>query len=183
MLEPSAYPKGANCKPRGERPPGCDWVLRVDDFFEPHVGGRITDRYGVRLMNGREEWHNGLDLAPGRKASAGFGALVLAPCDGVISRIRVGGSKDGVGDRVAFWPFGKNTPWMNLLHVCASDAVRERFNIAIGTEPLDHAVQYNVKKGEVIGFCNETGRVSGAHIHLQARIGGFWYDPEGWVML
>lgn len=179
-MNPANYPKGGNCRPPQERAPGDEWTLSLGDFFLS--GGRFTDRYGVRTIGGREEWHNGLDLAPGLEKNAGFGALVFAPCDGIISRVRVGGSKNGIGDRIAFWPFGKCVPWLNFLHVCATGEIRNKLNISVGTNSVDHVVKFPVRKGQIIGFCNDTGRVSGAHIHLQlwsALDGKQWcFNPE-----
>jgi len=167
-------PKQEGCKPVDAVPPGAEWRVCGVDFFPRDVGFRLTDRYGERIIRGQKEWHNGLDIAPGWKESAGFGTAVLAPCSGIIAGYRMGGTPEGKADRVIFYAHGQPEPWLNLLHV----ELHEEIKGILGDARDSANVKVAVPKGHAIGRVNNTGRVTGAHIHLMLSAGGFWWNPE-----
>jgi len=38
-----------------------------------------------------------------------------------------------------------------------------------------------VHAGDLIGYVGATGRVTGAHLHWEVRVGGVPVDPEEWL--
>ena len=109
---------------------------------------------GIRVARrpGKEAFHKGVDLA------CASGTIVLAGADGIVAAARHSQS------------YGN---YLRLSH-------------AKGEETLYAHMQYLyvrtgevVKAGEPIGTVGQTGRATGAHLHLEWLCNGIRYDPAG----
>lgn len=113
---------------------------------------RISDSYGWREdpFTGEETFHKGVDLA------CASGAIVLAGADGMVITAR------------------RNQSYGNYLRLFHEN----------GEELLYAHMQYLyvragevVKAGQPLGTVGQTGRTTGAHLHLEWKIDGTNYDP------
>lgn len=114
---------------------------------------RVSDAYGWRddPFTGEETFHRGVDLA------CAEGTPVLAAMGGVVVSAR------------------NSTSYGNVVRLCHSD----------GQETVYAHMQYlYVRAGEVVqagqplGTAGQTGRATGAHLHLEFYQNGVAYDPE-----
>lgn len=116
-------------------------------------GWRVSDGYGWRSdpFTGEKTFHRGIDLA------CAEGTPVRAVTDGVVASARHSGS------------------YGNVLRLCHDG----------GTETVYAHLQYlYVRPGEVVqagqrlGTAGQTGRATGAHLHLELLFGDVVYDPS-----
>jgi murein DD-endopeptidase MepM/ murein hydrolase activator NlpD len=139
------YLPGAKYLPRQD----VRWVslmnIRNRNNFQKPTTGRFADGFGKRVhpITGKEEFHAGLDLAPG------FGARVLASQEG---RVTFANIRAGYGRLIILSHGDALTSWYAHLD-----------------EILVKPKQF-VKKGEVIGKVGNTGRVTGPHLHFEMRL-------------
>ena len=112
----------------------------------------ISDPYGWRKdsLTGKEAFHKGMDLA------CASGTAVLAGADGIVLAARY------------------SLSYGNYIRICHAN----------GEETLYAHLQYlYVRTGEVvwageyIGTAGQTGRATGAHLHLEWLVDGTRYDP------
>lgn len=113
----------------------------------------FSSPYGVRILNGAEEWHAGIDLI-GREDKT-----ILAPCSG---KIGVSAMFDPATDTTRTWE------WGNYIRIDTDDGyfvylchLRERFA----------AAGQRVTAGDAIGTEGNTGYSFGSHCHLEVRVG------------
>lgn len=113
---------------------------------------RISDSYGWRKdpWTGKEAFHKGIDFA------CASGTVVLAGADGIAMVARYSQS------------------YGNYVRLCHAN----------GEETLYAHLQYLyiragevVRAGEPIGTAGQTGRATGAHLHLEWLVDGTRYDP------
>lgn len=122
---------------------------------------RITQPYGCTgfilepARGSCAHFHDGIDLGPG------YGARVGAAADGVVAYVGWGPSKDE--DR-AF-----------IVVIAHADGNRTLYGHLVPDERV-HAGQW-VAAGETIGFVGDTGRSTGAHLHLEVSRDGRTIDP------
>ncbi len=114
---------------------------------------RISDAYGWRNdpFTGEESFHHGIDLA------CAEGTPVLASMNGVVVSAQY------------------STTYGNVLRICHSG----------GQETLYAHMQYLyvrtgeiVQSGQLIGTVGQTGRATGAHLHIELHQRGTTYDPS-----
>jgi murein DD-endopeptidase MepM/ murein hydrolase activator NlpD len=123
------------------------------NFLNPREGAAVNARFGQRrLFNGKQQSrHMGLDLE-GRT-----GDPILAANDGVVTMVRdcyfAGNSV------VVAHGAGLFTSYFHL----------SRFDVEVGQK---------VKRGDLLGLVGATGRVTGPHLHLSAKVNGITFDPE-----
>lgn len=113
---------------------------------------RVSDPYGWREdpFTGEEAFHRGVDLA------CAEGTRVLAMLDGTVTAAR------------------RSETYGNYLRLTHAD----------GQETLYAHLQYLyvragevVQKGQCLGIIGQTGRATGAHLHLEFLVQGIRYDP------
>lgn len=113
---------------------------------------RVSDPYGWREdpFTGEEAFHRGVDLA------CAEGTRVLAMLDGTVTAAR------------------RSETYGNYLRLTHAD----------GQETLYAHLQYLyvragevVQKGQCLGTVGQTGRATGAHLHLEFLVQGIRYDP------
>lgn len=128
-------------------------LLSADaDFALPYIGV-ITSRYGYRVLWDSKEFHNGIDFA---QNGGCYGDPIYAAHDGVVS---FAGVKGGYGKAVMI----EHTLELTSLYAhCSELAVEEG--------------QY-VRKGQLIAYIGNTGRVTGAHLHFSMFKNGVICDP------
>jgi murein DD-endopeptidase MepM/ murein hydrolase activator NlpD len=122
----------------------------------PVAGGYISSRFGPRTdpFDGRSAWHKGVDF------TASPGSDVFAIASGVV--VWAGYDKD----------------YGNLVEIRHSNGYRTRYahNREYLVKPGDI-----VKKGQVIAHVGQTGRASGAHLHLEVLRDDRQVDPMQYI--
>lgn len=119
-------------------------------------GGAITDQYGWRLGpdHGKSEFHSGLDIG----APAGTPVLAVAP------------------GRVTHASYSGNYGYLIVLHHDLPDG--GTWETWYGhLQLIEVELGATVATGEQIGLVGSTGRSTGPHLHLEARINGEPVDP------
>lgn len=138
--------------------------LRVDVVNPIAVDGdyRISSPYGPRVhpVTGRHSYHAGIDIAYGHNEPRN-GKLVQSAADGVVAG--KGFDRNGGNYIMIDHPGGLRTVYMHL-HRFAPD-------LKVGD---------TVSKGETLGGMGNTGRSTGAHLHLEFRVnvGGEWRHTD-----
>lgn len=121
------------------------------------VRGWMTSGFGQRIspFTGRRVLHTGIDIAT-RK-----GAIVLAPADGLVSRV------------TTEYDFGK------LVEIDHGHGVVTRFghNSKILVRPGQQ-----VRRGEPIARVGNTGRSTGPHLHYEVRLNGAPVNPKRYIV-
>lgn len=103
---------------------------------------RVTSPYGERVLNGKKEFHKGIDLV-------GLDDItVYSVCDG---RVTTGFQANGAGNYIVVtMNDGRRVFYMHLRSFCVKNG-------------------QCIKKGEAIGIMGNTGNSFGAHTHLEIR--------------
>ena len=152
--------------------PACTRLLAdfgAEDILVEPIGGSSIRTFGPNSMGfktygkkslcmnlktdeGKEAFHKGVDLA------CASGTIVLAGADGIVAAAR------------------HSQSYGNYLRLSHTE----------GEETLYAHMQYLyvrtgevVKAGEPIGTVGQTGRATGAHLHLEWLCNGIRYDPAG----
>lgn len=110
---------------------------------------KMTSPYGQRTLNGKSEFHSGVDLVgDGTKA-------VCSVCDGTVIQSRIVTDKSNLT-----WQ------WGNYVAVKASDGT-----VIYYCHMDSRAVKAGekVKKGQRLGIMGNTGYSFGAHLHFEVR--------------
>lgn len=110
---------------------------------------RITSPRGERVLNGRKEFHKGIDMV-------GMDDItVYSVCEGVV---KTGFEANGAGNYIVVtMNDGRRVFYMHLA----------KFLVANGKK---------VKKGEPVGIMGNTGNSYGAHTHIELRKAGYGYE-------
>lgn len=112
---------------------------------------RVSSPYGKRMLNGKEEWHSGLDLV-----GLDGDRVLVAPCDGVIKTSTI--IPQSSGDRT--WE------WGNYVRIDSNDGY---------TVFMCHMAERRVKAGQavlagdIVGIQGNTGYSFGEHCHFEVR--------------
>ena len=109
---------------------------------------KITSPYGNRILNGKPEFHQGVDLVGIDDKT------VYAPCDGII----------GTSTRVYV---GATAEWGNYIRLDSADG---KYSIFMCHLKLRAVVKgQKVAKGQKLGVMGSTGKSTGAHTHFEVR--------------
>ena len=128
-------------------------------ILKPVDNYRITSPYGWRVLQGKKEWHPGIDL--GLVA----GTKIFTPLAGVV---HYAGNRDpnGYGIQLIIYhgklPDGRKI-YTQYGHLSAT-------KVTAG-QP--------VKANELVALSGNTGRSFGAHLHFEVRLSEF--SDSGWV--
>lgn len=124
----------------------------MSDFINPVQNARITSPFGYRILNGKREFHQGVDLAsptPGAKVpiyASAAGTVVYA------------GSLSTYGKSVRILHNIKGKTYeTNYAHL-------DKINVKLGQV---------VKQGEQIGIMGNTGGSFGVHLHFEVHNGRY----------
>lgn len=109
---------------------------------------KITSPYGNRILNGKPEFHKGVDLAGIDDKT------VYAPCDGVI----------GTSTRVYV---GKTAEWGNYIRLDTADGKYSVFMCHLKSRAVVKGQK--VIKGQKLGVMGSTGKSTGLHTHFEVR--------------
>ncbi len=127
--------------------------LSICNFIWP-VRGRITSPYGVRVLNGRKEFHAGIDIG------GPTGTNIVAAESG---RVSYTGYMRGFGNVII------------LSHDGGYSTVYGHNSVNLVKKG-----QY-VKKGSIIGKVGRTGNATGSHLHFEIRLGGKPVNPLSYL--
>jgi murein DD-endopeptidase MepM/ murein hydrolase activator NlpD len=127
------------------------WQKNVVPSVWP-VNGRLLSRFGDREdpFSGEGAFHTGVDI------SAGMATPVHAAADGVVMVAEYAGR---YGKRVVVDHGNGMQTWYAHL---------SRFNVIPGQE---------IRRGEVLAFSGNTGRVTSPHLHFEVRMHGSAVNP------
>jgi len=127
------------------------WQKNVVPSVWP-VNGRLLSRYGDREdpFSGEGSFHTGVDI------SAGMGTPVHAAADGVVMVAEFAGR---YGKRVVIDHGNGMQTWYAHL---------SRFAVIPGQE---------IRRGEVLAYSGNTGRVTSPHLHFEVRMHGSAVNP------
>jgi murein DD-endopeptidase MepM/ murein hydrolase activator NlpD len=127
------------------------WQKNVIPSMWP-VNGHVLSRYGDREdpFSGEGAIHTGVDL------SAAIGTPVHAAADGVIYQAEYAGR------------YGKMVIIEHGNGMTTRYAHLSRFDVVPGQE---------IRRGEVLGYSGNTGRVTAPHLHFEVRVGGSPVNP------
>lgn len=127
--------------------------LNINNFIWP-VRGRISSPYGVRVLNGRKEFHAGIDIG------GPTGTNIVAAESG---RVSYTGYMRGFGNVIILsHDRGYSTVYgHNLVNLVKKG-------------------QY-VKRGSIIGKVGRTGNASGSHLHFEIRLSGKPVNPLSYL--
>lgn len=132
------------------------WQKNIVPSLWP-VNGRLLSRFGEREdpFTGEGEAHN--EFHSGVDISAAMGTSVHAAADGVVEYAASVG--DGYGKMVVIdHGNGLQTRYAHL----------SRFEVIPGQE---------IRRGEILGYSGNTGRVTSPHLHFEVRRGGVAVNP------
>ncbi|MEA2021766.1 MAG: LysM peptidoglycan-binding domain-containing M23 family metallopeptidase, partial [Candidatus Caldatribacteriota bacterium] len=121
----------------------------ICNFIWP-AKGRLTSPYGVRVLNGRKEFHTGIDIG------SPTGTKIVAAESGKVS---YAGYMRGYGNVIII---SHNGGYSTVYGHCSVRLVKKG--------------QY-VKKGSIIGKVGSTGNATGPHLHFEIRLNGKPRNP------
>jgi len=125
----------------------------ICDFIWP-VRGRVTSSYGIRVLNGRKEFHSGIDIG------SPTGTNIVAAESG---RVSYTGYMRGYGNVII------------LSHDGGYSTVYGHNSVNLVKKG-----QY-VKKGGTIGKVGRTGNATGPHLHFEVRLSGKPVNPLSYL--
>jgi len=125
----------------------------ICNFIWP-VRGRITSPYGVRVLNGRKEFHAGIDIG------GPTGTNIVAAESG---RVSYAGYMRGFGNVII------------LSHDGGYSTVYGHNSVNLVKKG-----QY-VKRGSIIGKVGRTGNATGSHLHFEIRLSGKPVNPISYL--
>lgn len=111
---------------------------------------KITSPYGNRILNGKSEFHKGVDLVGIDDKT------VYAPCDGVIGASTIVTTKSN-----------KTWEWGNYIRLDTADGKYSVFMCHLASRAV--AKGQKVTKGQKLGVMGNTGYSFGAHTHFEVR--------------
>ena len=143
------------------------WTIPLSEFtlLYPHEGGRLTSAYGPRRhpVTGRPSTHhNGTDIAPPKAGT--LGVPVLAPCDIIIAKV-VSGRKPG--QAASNTTGGSLAPSLSGNGIIGTPTSGPFKVVAMGHFRPTVKVGQRVEQGDVIGYGDLSGQITGPHIHLE----------------
>ena len=121
------------------------------------VRGLMGNGFGWRRdpFTGMRDFHQGLDVV------APLGTRVVAPADGIVTRV---GPSGGFGNSIfVSHGYGIMTRYGHL----------QSFNVRVGQR---------VKRGDVIGTVGTTGRSTGPHLHYEVLVHQRTVDPGKYIL-
>lgn len=138
----------------GELPPS----LGGSGMIVPVRRALMNERYGTveDPVKGGTRFHSGIDL------QCSQGEAAFTTLDGVVEEASVG------------W----NGGFGNVVIVKHSDTIKTLY---AHFSALQVRTGEQVKQGQVIGLCGNTGYSAGAHLHFEVRDGGKRVDPEPYL--
>lgn len=129
-------------------------LMSVGDKLMMPCGGYVTSWYGSRFLWGVQGFHNGLDFA-GEGGS--YGDPIYAAEDGIVS---FSGWNGNYGQKIMV----EHSKEITTLYAHCSKIIVEVGDV--------------VRKGQVIGYIGNTGRVTGPHLHFEVFINGIKVNPK-----
>lgn len=132
------------------------------EFILPYRSGSVTltSRFGWRTLNGKQDYHKGVDLC-------GTDKTLVSPCDGVVKSSTI------ITDK-------SNTTWEwgNYIRIDRADGL-QIFMCHMASRKVQ--VGQAVKAGDVVGIEGNTGYSFGSHCHFEVRRNGVSVDPTPYL--
>ena len=132
------------------------------EFILPYRSGSVTltSRFGWRTLNGKQDYHKGVDLC-------GTDKTLVSPCDGVVKSSTI------ITDK-------SNTTWEwgNYIRIDRADGLQV-FMCHMASRNV--TVGQTVKAGDIVGIEGNTGYSFGSHCHFEVRKNGVSVDPTPYL--
>ncbi|MGB6607731.1 MAG: LysM peptidoglycan-binding domain-containing protein [Atribacterota bacterium] len=125
----------------------------IGNFIWP-VRGRVTSPYGMRVLNGRKEFHTGIDIGSPK------GTNIVAAESGIVS---YAGYMRGYGNVII------------LSHNVGYSTVYGHNSVNLVKKGQ------HVKRGNIIGKVGSTGNATGPHLHFEVRLSGKSVNPLSYL--
>ncbi|MBM3270923.1 MAG: M23 family metallopeptidase, partial [Candidatus Sericytochromatia bacterium] len=161
---PKPKPKAPPPPPKKEAPkvaaaggPPRDGLAQTGktQFVRPVDGGTVTSKFGPRTLGGKQEFHNGYDIAVPE------GTPVKAAAAGKV--VETGNQPGGAGNYVVIdHGGGYTTKYFHLSTIGVKEGQM-------------------VQQGEEIAKSGNTGRSTGPHLHFEVHKDGKPVDPEPYL--
>ena len=132
------------------------------EFILPYRSGNVTltSRFGWRTLNGKQDYHKGVDLV-------GTDKTLVSPCDGVVKSSTIITDKSN-----PTWE------WGNYIRIDRVDGL-QIFMCHMAERKV--SVGQTVKSGDVVGIEGNTGYSFGSHCHFEVRKNGTSVDPTPYL--
>lgn len=129
----------------------------MKEYILPYNGKVVFEsRYGYRTLNGKTDWHNGIDLV-------GIDSKILiAPCNGIVNSSTI------ITDQK-----NKTWEWGNYIRIDHDDV---SVYLCHMSERLVN-VNDTVFQGQPIGIEGDTGYSFGSHCHFECRRNNIIFNP------
>ncbi|MBC1920472.1 peptidoglycan DD-metalloendopeptidase family protein [Listeria booriae] len=143
----------------------CSALESSKGFIAPVNPLRITDRFGSRVLNGKAQFHKGLDLG----GIKGQNTNIIASKSGVVVFSSFGNYGDGSG-------FGGYGQCVVIKH--SDNEFTLYGHMVAGSQKVK--VFDQVKQGQILGIMGQTGNAFGVHLHFEVRtsLAGGQINPE-----
>lgn len=119
------------------------------------TGGYVSSPFGWRRVNGRKEFHEGIDI------SNSMGTIVRATAEGVVSYI---GYKKGFG---------------LVVEIIHNNHIKTRYAHLMNAVVKEGD---KVKRGSIIGKTGLSGRTTGPHLHYEVIVKGRKENPLKYIL-
>jgi murein DD-endopeptidase MepM/ murein hydrolase activator NlpD len=119
--------------------------------------GWLSSRFGYRIspFTGKKEFHKGIDI------STRMGAPIVAPADGVVSKV--------------YWDHG----YGKVISISHGYGIETKY--AHLKKSLVKKGQY-VKRGETIALVGNSGRSTGTHLHYEVHLNRVAVNPQRYIL-
>ena len=126
-------------------------------FFKNYDKYKITCKYGPRVLNGKSNFHYGIDLVAEDEKGYSRTDYILAIDSGTVIKCEynnIGGNCIQIQNNAG------------IIYYYAH--FRDKLTFKIGDK---------IKQGQVLGYMGNTGNSFGAHLHLGIKKNGIYVDP------
>lgn len=130
-------------------------------FFRNYDEYKITYPFGTRTILGKTEHHSGIDLVAVAENGGAISDWVVALASGEVIEA-------GYNSRSGYYCKIRHDETLVTLYC----------HFKKGTLTVEKGDK--VEKGAILGYMGNTGRSTGAHLHLGVSLFGEWVDPEGY---
>lgn len=132
------------------------------EFILPYKSGNVTltSRFGWRTLNGKQNYHKGIDLV-------GTDKTLVAPCDGIVRSSTIITDKNNLT-----WE------WGNYIRIDRADGL-QIYMCHMAERKVE--VGQAVKAGDIVGIEGNTGYSFGSHCHFEVRKNGVSVDPTPYL--
>ena len=132
-------------------------------FFKNYDKYKITCKFGNRILNGKSNFHYGIDLVSEDEKGYSRTDYILAIDSGTVIKCEY------------------NSIGGNCIQIQNNEGII--YYYAHFRDKLTFKIGDKIKKGQVLGYMGNTGNSFGAHLHLGIKKNGVYVDPLSFLNL